>query len=139
MGYRQLIIVRKDLDMSKGKMAVQVSHAVMAYFSHAIRNAWDDNNIRKFISEDVFNEYINGKFVKTVCQAKNKNQLLKARVLAEDLGLVEGIDFGFIYDACLTELEPEEENGTCLTCFWTAPLEDEVAHKISRKYHLFVG
>lgn len=31
--YKQIIIVRKDLNMSHGKMAAQVSHASMAFLS----------------------------------------------------------------------------------------------------------
>ena len=34
---RQLIIARKDLNMSPGKLASQVSHASMAFLSHMIR------------------------------------------------------------------------------------------------------
>ena len=31
--YKQIIIARKDLDMSSGKLAAQVSHASMAFFN----------------------------------------------------------------------------------------------------------
>ena len=75
--------------------------------------------------------------MKTVCAAKNKPQLLKAKTKAEELGLVENIDFGLIYDNCLTELEPEEENGTTLTGIWFRPLPDDVSHEISRTYQLY--
>ena len=34
---RQLIIARKDLQMSPGKLAAQVSHASMAFLSNMIR------------------------------------------------------------------------------------------------------
>lgn len=34
---KQIIIVRKDLDMSKGKMAAQVAHASMAFLTNQIR------------------------------------------------------------------------------------------------------
>ena len=34
---KQIIIVRKDLDMSKGKMAAQVAHASMAFLTSQIR------------------------------------------------------------------------------------------------------
>ena len=36
---RQLIIARKDLPMSAGKLAAQVSHASMAWLSNLIRTA----------------------------------------------------------------------------------------------------
>lgn len=86
---------------------------------------------------DVYIDYVCGSFTKTVCEAKNKNQLLKAKAIADELGLVEDIDYGCIYDNCLTELEPEEDNGTTLTGIWFCPLDDEIAHKISKKYQLY--
>lgn len=89
------------------------------------------------IPHDIMQEYINGTFTKTICAARNKNNLLKAKALAEELKLIEGKDFGLIYDKCLTELTPEEADGTTLTGIWFAPLPDEVSHAISKKYHLY--
>ena len=59
-------------------------------------------------------------------------------MIANELGLVEGTDFGEINDKCLTELTPENEDGTTLVGIWFKPLEDEIAHKISKKYHLYM-
>lgn len=109
MGYRRLFIMRKDLKMSAGKLAAIVER------------------------------YLKGRFVKTICEARNKTHLLKAKSIAEDLGLIRGIDFDLIYDACYTELVPEEEDGTTLIGIWFRPLPDEVAHKISKKYQLYKG
>ena len=36
---KQVIIARKDLGMSAGKLAAQVSHGSMAFLSHMIRNS----------------------------------------------------------------------------------------------------
>ena len=36
MGYRQLIIARKDLNMGPGKLAAQVSHGSMAFLTNYI-------------------------------------------------------------------------------------------------------
>ena len=36
--YKQIIIARKDLNMSSGKLSVQVSHASMAFLTNMIRN-----------------------------------------------------------------------------------------------------
>lgn len=88
-------------------------------------------------SVDLFEQWIMGAFTKTVCKAKNKYQLLKAVTMAEELGLKEGKDFFIIRDKCLTDLEPEEEDGTTITCIGFRPLPDEVAHKISMKYQLY--
>ncbi len=93
------------------------------------------------IDEDIYDDWINGIFTKTVCEAKNKNHLLKAVDKAKELGLEEGKDFFLIKDNCLTELEPEEVGadgiGRTLTCIGFRPLPDEVAHEISRKYQLY--
>ena len=88
-----------------------------------------------------YEEWFDGSFTKTICGAKNRNQLLKAKTIAEELGLVENQDFFLIRDACHTELEPEEfdENGEgmTLTCIGFRPLPDEIAHQISHKFHLY--
>lgn len=144
MGYRRLFIMRKDLNMSPGKLAAQVAHCAEAYWTNSIREwaglVYGENpayyEYSVYIEKDLFEQYINASFTKTICGAKNKYQLLKAKTKAEELGLIEGIDFGLIYDNCLTELTPEEENGTCLTGIWFAPLPDEIAHQISKKYQL---
>lgn len=69
--------------------------------------------------------------VKTVSETGNKNHLLKAKTIAEEMELVEGVGFGLIYDKCLIELAPKEEDGATLTGIWFAPLDDERTHAIS--------
>ena len=198
---RQIIIVRKDLNMSAGKLSAQVAHASLAYFTtimkhnakqiHQYRHiAIDENgNLARYrrvdldrmskdaysrgekyfyarplniddpygpivqcsdiykteckfeIDNSIFENWINGSFTKTVCEAKNKYQLLKAVDIANGLGLYEGIDFFLIKDNCLTELTPEEIDkngiGRTLTCIGFKPLDDDIAHQISKKYQLF--
>ena len=201
---RQLIIVRKDLGMSTGKIAAQCCHASLAYFSaqmmcdlhkglkmpyqyhpvyeftkangqrvvpykspqmqeyalRAISEGKDwfytrivDKNKYDWVDEpeyeyrgriafpvDIYEDWLNDIWTKTVCEAKNKGHLLKAALIAEELGLKENQDFFLIRDRCLTELEPEEvdENGIgrTLTCIGFRPLDDETAHKISKKFQL---
>ena len=206
---RQLIIARKDLGMSPGKLAAQVAHASMSFLSLAIRNSADEHalcrkcsvwsrpethGLRKQalarvpatfkqpdlnrwaaetrdsggsyfyytqdesgglvkcdyrydylvpleIDKDTMEQWFRGAFVKTVCEAKNRNHLLKAAEMAEGLGLHENADYFLIRDNCLTELTPEEvdENGVgrTLTCIGFRPLQDDVAHTISKKYQLY--
>ena len=136
--YKQIIIARKDLNMSPGKLSTQVSHGSMAFLSWFIRNNVDlDGHVDGYIDEDILKYWINGEFTKCVLQAKNKNQLLKAKTIAEELGMKEGEDFFCIYDNCHTELEPEE-NGRTLTVIGFAPMDSEIIDKIGRKYHLYM-
>lgn len=37
MSYRRLFVMRKDLKMSPGKLAAQVSHCAEAYWTHLLR------------------------------------------------------------------------------------------------------
>lgn len=201
---KQIIIARKDLQMSPGKLAAQVSHASLAFLTTEIRekahkvlkwpirkypsfnvdhpgspavykrgdlSQWakeafergesffytrpsDDDPYRLLLCEpeyeysaelffdtDLYEKWINGLFTKVVCEAKNKNQLLKAVAIAEELGLKEGKDYFPIRDACLTELAPEDAdadgNGWTLTCIGFRPLDDETANKISKKFQLY--
>ncbi|MBR3241583.1 MAG: peptidyl-tRNA hydrolase [Parasporobacterium sp.] len=149
---RQLIIARKDLQMSPGKLAAQVSHASMAFLSYTIRNSAvpkasvETGETERYetllsIPAAVYEQWFCGIYTKTICEAKNRNHLLKAAAMAEELGLKENVDFFLIRDNCLTELEPEEIDeegiGHTLTCIGFRPLPDETAHAISRKYQLY--
>lgn len=129
MGYRRLFIMRKDLQMSPGKLAAQVGHCAEVYWLHIFQNGTAP-------TEDDY-AYMNQAITKTICEAKNKTQLLKAVDKAQALGLTEGLDYGFIRDNCLTELEPEDEDGRTLTGIWFRPLPDEIAHELSKKYQLY--
>lgn len=145
MGYRRLFIMRKDLHMSPGKLAAQVAHCAEAYWMRGISKSatllpdFPDGIYRceVFYDKGLFEEYINGSFVKTICEARNKNHLMKAKEIATSLGLLEDVDFGVINDNCRTELEPEEPDGTTVTGMWFCPLPDEIAHQISKKYQLY--
>ena len=165
MGYKQIIIARKDLDMSPGKLAAQVSHGSMAFLTSLIRNQnyvipltkgmlarWEEKpqedwkeivgyDFEYVFDKELYEQWMKGAFTKCVLEAKNKNQLLKAKTMAEELGMVEGIDFFLIKDNCLTELEPEEigEDGIprCLTCIGFRPFDSEIIDQIGKKYQLY--
>ena len=149
---RQLIIARKDLNMSAGKLSSQVSHASMAFLTAPLRAAEGNKNKIKRIEDgkyvfeikmdaETYNDWVCGIFTKTVCAAKNRNHLLKAKKMAEEMGMEEGKDFFLIKDNCLTELKPEEVDkngvGRTLTCIGFRPLPDDVTHEISRKFQLY--
>ena len=140
--YKQIILARKDLNMSPGKLAAQVSHGSMAFLTSQIR-ARAELGRGSYISKlyfdiDLFEEWIDGAFTKCILRARNKANLLKAKTMAEELGMKEGVDFFLIRDNCLTELTPEEEDGRTLTCIGFKPMPAEVIDQIGKKYHLYV-
>lgn len=147
--YKQIIIARKDLNMSAGKLAAQVSHASMAFLTNEIRRDWSMNttyfkgdeyktyySVELTFDKDLFEQWIIGEFTKCVLKAKNKSQLLKAKTLAEEMGMTENEDFFCIYDNCHTELTPED-NGRTLTCIGFKPMDSEVIDKIGKKFQLY--
>ena len=142
---KQLIIVRKDLCMSAGKVAAQVAHASMAFLSADIhRNIKYDNHMyhtQIAFSEDEYEDWFMDSFTKIICEAKNKSQLLKAAEMANTLGLKYDHDYFFIWDVCRTEITPEEVNelgaGRTLTCIGFRPLPDNIYQQISKKYQLY--
>ena len=97
---RQLIIARKDLQMSPGKLAAQCCHASLAFLTDPIGMGQGVEPIEKdgeitgyraeiMLEKATYEEWFDGSFTKTICGAKNRNQLLKAKTIAEELGLVE--------------------------------------------------
>lgn len=148
---KQLIIARKDLNMSAGKLAAQVSHASMAFLTSEMRNRdkinrqykdgeWIGYTFLYQMDKETYEEWICGIFTKVVCEAKNRTQLLKVVELANTFGLKENVDYFIIKDRCLTELQPEEidENGIgrTITCIGFRPLPDDIARQLSKKYQL---
>lgn len=115
------------------------------WFLHKLENSRPTMSISIEIPKDIWHEYVQGIFTKTICEAKNKNQLMKIidlinehnNQVSNDQKLVEDIDYGFINDCCLTELTPENEDGTTTIGIWFKPLSDDVAHKFSKKFKLY--
>ena len=150
MEFKQVIIARKDLNMSAGKLAAQVAHASTAFLTRWMKNnlCLDEYGITPIENDgfyfvdgsfpkDVFEGWINGRFTKTVVEARNKNQLDKAILWAQEQGFHENVDYFLIRDACLTELTPEEANGTTLTCIGFRPLPEDLANELSHKFPLY--
>lgn len=139
--YKQIIIARKDLNMSPGKLAAQVSHGSMAFLTNLIRDhtiQFKEDFISCILLESgLYSEWINGSFTKCILEAKNKNNLLKAKTMAEEMGMQENKDFFLIRDNCYTELAPEDEYGRTLTCIGFKPMDSEIIDKIGKKYQLY--
>lgn len=142
---RRLFIIRKDLNLTPGKLGAMIAHCAEGYWIRLIERNISIEDGKVFagfeLDKDIYEQYLCGRITKTVCEARNLNQLLKARDMALGMGLTEDVDFGMINDACLTELKPEWTDGNgegrCTVGIWFKPLDDSAAHLISRKYQLY--
>lgn len=108
MELKQVILVRKDLKLSKGKMAAQVSHASV---EAALKSHKDD-----------LSKWRRGGMKKSVLAVENKEELLKYKRAAEDAGLVNAL----VTDAGHTHLPP----GT-VTCLGIGPDSEEKVDKVT--------
>ncbi|MGC9148057.1 MAG: peptidyl-tRNA hydrolase Pth2 [Sulfolobales archaeon] len=111
--YKQTIIVRSDLKMSPGKLAVQVAHASV----DAVLKSLDNDKWRKWL-----NEWIVQGMKKVVVKVDNEKKLLD---LYEKCVSLE-IPCSLVRDAGRTELEP----GT-LTAVGAGPAPSRIIDKIS--------
>ena len=132
--YVQYIVVRKDLvpQMGYGKTAAQVAHASLGVLLYRFEgDSWREDEVR-LIQHPNVQEWFKGKFTKLVVYVKSKQKLLN---LAEKLDKLE-IHTKLIYDSCFTMLEPEEPDGTTLTCMGGVPLRRDEAPKCLTKLRL---
>jgi len=127
MGYVQYIIVRKDLvtEMGIGKTAAQVAHASLG----AILDKG------KLVDDPAVRGWLTGAFTKLVVYAKTRQKLLNL------IGKCREAELRVkpIYDACRTKLEPEEPDGTTLTCVGLSPVRADEVPKFLKKLRLLDG
>ncbi len=100
--YKQVILVRSDLKLSKGKMAAQVSHASV----EALLNS----------DRDLIEDWRSQGMKKSVLKVKDEAELFEYKKRAEKKGLVASI----IRDAGQTEIPA----GT-ITCLGIGPDKEE--------------
>lgn len=133
----QYIVVRKDLVpiMGVGKTAAQVAHASLAAVIEKQKIHDTDSKtieVSNIIKDKAVDSWFRGRFTKLVVYVKSKQKLLN---LAEKLDF-DKIRYKLIYDACNTVLEPEELNGTTLTCMGIIPISRDNIPKYLQKLRL---
>lgn len=108
--YKQVIVVRKDLNMRKGKLAAQVAHASVGSLTKLIAYDEDGDGMSLNIRPDSpMWHWLNGRFVKIVVSCENEEELFKIKLEADNLGTSTVL----ITDAGFTEFHGVPTN-TCL-------------------------
>lgn len=100
--YKQIIVVRNDLKMNKGKLSVQVAHASVKCVMKSTKlliNKWDEEGMKK-----------------SVLKVQDLKELLKYKKLADKQGLVTCL----IKDAGKTFF-----NKPTITCIGIGPDKEE--------------
>lgn len=108
--YKMVMVVRKDLKLSPGKLAVQASHAAVQC---ALKSKEENNHFRKWFDEGQ-------KKVMVKCDDVDHMEFLKK--VAENKGLTSCI----ITDAGLTEIPPGTK-----TCLGIGPGPDDVVDEVT--------
>jgi PTH2 family peptidyl-tRNA hydrolase len=103
---KQVIIVRKDLQLKKGKLAAQVSHAaILASDKSKFRNEWKKNGQKK-----------------VVLQCNNLEEMMDLYKKS----IAEKLPTALVEDAGLTHIQPGTK-----TCIGIGPDKEEKIDKIS--------
>ena len=111
--YKQIIIIRQDLKLPKGKMAAQAAHASVK----AVLNS----------DKKVIQEWNDEGMAKIVLKTENEKSLLKLLQEAKD----NGIKTAMITDAGKTVVAPGTK-----TCIALGPDEEEKIDKITSSLNL---
>lgn len=118
---KQVIVIRKDLNMRKGKMVAQGAHASMAVFFNRIKAINGKSIVIKIDGSEL--EWILGTFTKICVGVDSEKELLKiyARAVGNELPA------SIIEDCGLTEFHGVPTN----TAVAIGPAEDEIIDKIT--------
>jgi PTH2 family peptidyl-tRNA hydrolase len=114
--YKQVIVVRNDLKMSRGKIAAQAGHAAVSAAEEARRfhSTW-------------WKAWLNEGQCKIAVKVRSENELLRLEEEAKELDLPSAL----ICDRGLTELPPDT-----VTCLGIGPAPSEKVDKITGKLAL---
>lgn len=132
---KQVIVVRKDLKMSKGKMAAQVSHASLAALfmamgigKFATKPEGDEWKVQ--IKQDSPLDYwLNKSFTKVVLEIPDEQAMA---ILQSQLIMQDEVPYSIIVDEGRTEFD-----GETLTCIGIGPYWSETINEFTGNLKLY--
>ena len=143
---KQVVVVNKGLNMSKGKMSAQVAHASEAFLLKQFLNkTGDKHSVFDMITMELTGyvlqipvdldtyEWITSSYTKVVCEVDNEAELEKVVNKAIKNGFIEDKDFFKIIDNGYTEFN----NQKTWTCIGFRPMKSEDIDKVTKRLRLF--
>lgn len=128
---KQIIVMRKDLKMRKGKMVAQGAHASMAALLKFFDKKEQEDKIEYsiwFNKGSILDTWLNGIFTKICVSVNSEEDLLKIKEQCE----ASGIPCALITDCGLTEFHGEATN----TCLGVGPWFSEEIDKVTGSLEL---
>ena len=126
MVIKQVIIIRKDLNMRKGKMIAQGAHASMKVFFD--RSQMMSPTVLGVVLDNYMYEWVNGLFTKIVIGVNSEEELL----LLIGMAKAKGIPCSLIQDAGITEFH----GNPTYTAGAIGPYDSDIIDKITGNYSL---
>jgi peptidyl-tRNA hydrolase len=129
--YVQYIVVRKDLvpEMGIGKTAAQVGHASVSTTSEILLSDRNEDMIDRL---NICQWLYHSNQSKIVVYVKTKQKLLNLSKKLDNLQIRNKL----IYDCCFTVFQPEETDGTILTCMGVVPIKRDDVPKCLKELRL---
>ena len=120
MAIKQVIVMRHDLKMRRGKQIAQGAHASMSFICRRLQEAAP-------VSLDDFTEaqraWLTGAFAKVCCRVDSEEELMEVH----DKAVAAGLDVHLIADSGKTEFHGEATN----TCLAIGPDEADVIDEVT--------
>jgi len=136
MNVKQVIVVRKDLKMRRGKEIAQSCHASIAFLTRKIQGAEEspgEHDGNKFLFSMLISQearaWIDSNFKKVCVRVNSEEELLDIRQKAEDLGL----EVHLVQDSGLTEFG----GIITATCLAIGPNKSEEIDKVTGHLELY--
>lgn len=128
---KQVIVIRKDLKMRRGKEIAQGAHASMAFLTNRLRKSFKERLVVlvELLFSSVMWEWILGSFKKVCLQVDSESELLQIEKEAKEAGL----EVNLIRDSGLTEFD----GVPTYTCLAIGPDYAEKIDKITSKLRLY--
>jgi len=132
MKVKQVIVVRKDLNMSTGKIAAQVAHAAIKVFLDRTvtwrPNAMPMGNYMIIEMTKEMKQWATESFIKVVVSCDSEKEIYELSKKADEAG----IPYAIIVDNGFTEFQGNRTT----TCIAIGPDDSEKIDKLTKEYKL---